>query len=1658
MSRTGGFSSCYCGWSVVGLLLLISARVCCGQQVADIQDSKQETIYARSGDIVTLPCNQSVPSPSPSLSFVPFFLQWRRLDLPFPFYISFADFPPYVDSQYAGRVSVEEDLSLRIDGVVAEDDGLYECQVIVLTGSYDNIGNGTFVHLIIIGPPRFLSTPPALVIFHEGKHETLQCVAKGTPTPTVTWQKDGGPLTSNHIRTTVNSIVFEGVRQDDSGTYVCKAESEEGAVQHTVRLLVHGAPFIFIPPHNLTVISGELAIFECESEASPDNATQRWYRGSDLIQQSSQYEFLPEDGLMIREVQPQDEGWYSCSPTNGLGVDPSARAYLDVQYPAVVASMPPDAYISRGLDVTLSCPVDADPPLLNVVWRKDGSEVIVQQSLRYRISDEGGLTIFRTDLGDSGSYTCTPYNKIGTAGESTVTLLTVRDPPQFVTRPKSLYQRLLGEDITIPCSATGDPAPTMSWHKVDGKLPPLRSSVSQDSLMIRGLTKEDHGIYHCQATNQIAAVVTTTQLIVELTSPHEPYNVTVATTISSARVAWQPAYNGGFTQTYTVWYLEAGVANEEWTTFDQIPEDINFHIVYNLKPSTEYLFAVVASNQLGQSLFSEMVSATTKDAGELVSPTDETGKTLIPIYIGLTPSPPQNLSILPTQEGLLLSWYPPTLWGQFVNRYSIEYRLHGPWVVMYDRVDGSQLDQLLERLQPNTTYQFRMFAFTPVLYSSPSEMVTGFTGDIPAYMPPKPTTEGTPQYGEPGILPGVIAGICFLFVSLLLSVLAVCIYNRRKKKKRQAFFSIAAQTPQPLIHRPQPAQSAETPTPATVKPVGLVSKLILKISPKHKADPASAPHPNRHAHLTSNGKLPTSRSEPSLSERLLVRSARQRRSPGRYRESGVELPGGRAGSRGEAASRQLASEQALELDEFGPSSPGGVYSVQDGRIRAHGLYGYGSSYPCHSGGESSETNKDEDDSDTSPDTHSNVSPGVRPLDYDDSSRPVRGDYVYYHGNMFITSNSDDNEDYGWADVPQGGYHSGDTDEGGVVNPAMVTDDSGAPPPRRTPPTQNQYVDMPTKNHWRWDREWADDTLSHSHPDGHRDTPPHSQDSVNRQRTLPRHSTRKNIQRLSRDDFRSGPPPEYHSSPPWSDSISTIQGNSMSTRHPDYADLDYGKPPWTKVNQGRDESEYGGPHGPRQSAERRTRKSSCPDYDKLRNSPRRRSPQRSQSADIYGEPRMSRKHEKRPSLRFQGTHKIYGTPLAAKRSTSPHRHESNYAERTRVPRAAEDLYDHNTDTRGQRSGKSRRSPSKADSSPDSEQYRKPVQQVMKRSPVRTIQGTQGRTDPVIDPREGHSGAASVESCADEDTLQGTLQEAESTVMDNHGDERYPVDGMESPVEGAKPVESAVPSPAMQSLVGGAKPKLYERVSPQGGSKLKVYDDIPKINSPFQQKRSSLSPRFDSVGLPTHSSRGRNYDTLPLPPTEGSVRTSVSPTAMSANSRASMSSMDSRPGSTKPIPLPQSYISAHQRSLLSPNSQYSASSGYASRNTSQSMSSRGRTSSVPSIHDPTSSATTTDGVDSPFSDSAGPFSNVSSKESEEPYFEFDPMLHESDLRDALKKYYQPVDIPTPSTEEVYKEGNGKVADMEKRCEELKKEFQEYQRQQARAKHKSRITSSV
>ena len=55
--------------------------------------------------------------------------------------------------------------------------------------------------------------------------------------------------------------------------------------------------------------------------------------------------------------------------------------------------------------------------------------------------------------------------------------------------------------MKLNCSATGDPQPVISWKKQGGQLPVVRSQQINGSLVIRGITMDDKGIYICVAVN-----------------------------------------------------------------------------------------------------------------------------------------------------------------------------------------------------------------------------------------------------------------------------------------------------------------------------------------------------------------------------------------------------------------------------------------------------------------------------------------------------------------------------------------------------------------------------------------------------------------------------------------------------------------------------------------------------------------------------------------------------------------------------------------------------------------------------------------------------------------------------------------------------------------------------------------------------------------------------------------------------------------------------------------------------------------------------------------------------------------------------------------------------------------------------------------------------
>ncbi|XP_077064786.1 protein turtle homolog B isoform X2 [Siphateles boraxobius] len=844
-------------WYVATLIASVfSTRGTAAQGAYGVREEPQ-FVTARAGESVVLGCDVSHPLNGQQ---TPYVVEWFKFGVPIPFFINFRFYPPHVDPEYAGRTSLHGKASLQIDQVRSEDQGWYECRVLMLEQQYDTFHNGSWVHLTVNAPPTFADTPPQYVEAREGGSITLTCTAFGNPKPVVTWLREGDQLTSNKkYMVTDGSLTVQAITREDRGAYSCRAHSDQGEALHTTRLLVQGPPYIVSPPENITVNISQNAQFTCQAEAYPGNLTYTWFWEEDNVYFKNDLKLRVRifiDGtLIIYRVKPEDAGKYTCSPSNSLGISPSASAYLTVQYPARVVNMPPVIYAPRKLPGIIRCPVDANPPVISVRWEKDGYPLRIEKYPGWSQMADGSIRVAEVTEDSLGTYTCVPYNVLGTMGQSPPATLVLKDPPYFNVRPGGEYRQEAGRELVIPCAASGDPEiPTIVWRKVGKPSRSKHNILSSGSLQFMSLSKEDHGEWECVATNVVTSITASTRLFVIGTSPHAPTNVHVSASTSFANVSWEPGYDGGFEQTFSVWYGPVKVKNDlgphDWLSIP-VPGSQTWLMVQGLELKTAYQFSVLAQNKLGTGPFSEVVTVTT--GGYPIS----TPEPLVLL------TPPRCLTANRTQQGVLLTWLPPANHSSPIDRYIIEFRLGERWEVLDDLIPATETEIIARDLIQDSWYEFRALAVMDDLVSESSNVVGVSSTEI--------SDEGLAR----PVVAGIVATICFLAAAILFSTLAACFVNkqhrRKLKRKRDPPLSIthtrkSIESPPPLTPLPGIEPYWEEPDRSSYRPPSTSPQLSSgKISPESIASSRPPSLASVGGHSLYVKQLPSPRKEKELS-------------------------------------------------------------------------------------------------------------------------------------------------------------------------------------------------------------------------------------------------------------------------------------------------------------------------------------------------------------------------------------------------------------------------------------------------------------------------------------------------------------------------------------------------------------------------------------------------------------------------------------------------------------------------------------------------------------------------------------------------------------------------------------------------------------------------
>ncbi|XP_050561781.1 cell adhesion molecule Dscam2 isoform X8 [Spodoptera frugiperda] len=378
--------------------------------------------------------------------------------------------------------------------------------------------------------PIFMKEPANRVDFSNTTGATVECAARGSPTPDIIWVRSDGTAVGDvpglrQVQANGN-LLFPPFRAEDyrqevhAQVYACLARNSVGTIHSrdvNVRAVVSQAYAVNLMEEY--VLRGNSAILKCHipSFVSEYVTVISWIISEgdqelDIKLESTnnfdegKYLVLPSGELHIRDVGPED-GYksYQCRTKHRLTGETrlsATKGRLVITEP--IGSKSPSFSsgsklawfeIQQNQDFALLCPAQGYPvPIFR--WYKfvEGTTRKQPVTLDDRVKQVSGTLIIKeAKVEDSGKYLCVVNNSVG--GESVETVLTVTAPLKATVEPATQTVDF-GRPAVFTCRYEGNPVKTITWLK-DGK----DMKHHDATLRIESVKKEDKGMYQCFIRN-----------------------------------------------------------------------------------------------------------------------------------------------------------------------------------------------------------------------------------------------------------------------------------------------------------------------------------------------------------------------------------------------------------------------------------------------------------------------------------------------------------------------------------------------------------------------------------------------------------------------------------------------------------------------------------------------------------------------------------------------------------------------------------------------------------------------------------------------------------------------------------------------------------------------------------------------------------------------------------------------------------------------------------------------------------------------------------------------------------------------------------------------------------------------------------------------------
>ncbi|XP_065563443.1 cell adhesion molecule Dscam1-like isoform X11 [Artemia franciscana] len=636
---------------------------------------------------------------------------------------------------------------LNISSITTNDGGLYVCKASSKVGVSEHSARQN-----VYGMPFVKSMEKMSIVAGETMY--INCPYAGHPIDSISWERGGRILPINKRQQIYpnGTLVVEGVQRNaDQGSYTCVVKSSPGySAKGTVEVQV------MVPPKLSSfdfgddqIFAGSVAQTTCVVTEGESPIEFQWsFTGSSVSNKMgiSVIKAGPRASLLIIDpVSPGHSGEYACTARNRAGTT-SHTALLHVHVPPRWIIEPTDKAFAQGSEAKIECKADGFPkPTLS--WKRATGSTpgdyrdIKTNSGTVRVED-GTLTMSNIQKSSEGYYLCEASNGIG-AGLSAVIYVSVQAPPHFEIKFRNQTARR-NEPVVLQCEAKGEKPIGILWNMNNKRLEPksdnrytIREEILQSGVMsdlsIRKLDRSDSALYTCVATNAFGSDDTSINLIVQEV-PETPSGLKVLD--KSGRVVqlqWTAPYDGN--APITRYLIEYKLIKGDWNNDIErvlVPGSATVAGVYNLRPSTNYHFRLIAENEVGASEPSSTVTIVT--AEEVPS------------------GPPRGVKVEALDQSTLkVMWKPPSRehWNGDILGYYVGYKLGSsdkPFLfetVEFNRDHSKEHSLQINNLKTYTEYSVVVQAFNKVGAGPMSEEVIQFTGEGTPDQPPQDFTCAT---------------------------------------------------------------------------------------------------------------------------------------------------------------------------------------------------------------------------------------------------------------------------------------------------------------------------------------------------------------------------------------------------------------------------------------------------------------------------------------------------------------------------------------------------------------------------------------------------------------------------------------------------------------------------------------------------------------------------------------------------------------------------------------------------------------------------------------------------------------------------------------------------------------------------------------------------